>query len=152
LQLILFWCISAFQLLFLAKTLPRDQDKMEAELASYAKQAMARLQPDEDDSVVTLEERMTSFDGVAAQESLVFMREGFKELRQEVGGKLIPFHCGGKSEDSSSEDDEASDASGLLQRREMWLHQQMQAHSNQSSEEFGLGGQRHPSETTPLIV
>jgi hypothetical protein len=138
-QLILFWCISAFQLLFLAKTLPRDQDKMEAELESYAEQAMARLQPDEGEPVVSIEERMTSFDGVAAQESLVFMREGFKELREEVGGKRFPFHCGRKSEDSSSEDDEASDASGLLQRREMWLHQQMQAHN-------------HPSETTPLIV
>jgi hypothetical protein len=150
-QLILFWCISAFQLLFLAKTLPRDQDKMEAELESYAEEAMARLQPDEDESVVTLEERMTSFDGVAAQESLVFMREGWKEFRQEVGGKFIPFPCGRKSEDSSSEDDEASDASGLLQRREIWLHQQMQAH-NQSSEEVGLGGQQHPSERTRLIV
>jgi hypothetical protein len=124
---------------------------MEAELVSYAEQAMARLQPDEGDSIVSIEERMTSFDGVAAQESLVFMREGFKELREEVGGKLITFRCGGKPEDSSSEDDDASDSSGLLQRREMWLYQQMQAH-NQSSEEVGLGGQRHPSETTPLIV
>lgn len=124
---------------------------MEAELASYAEQALARLQPDEGDSVVSIEERMTSFDGVAAQESLVFMREGFKELRKEVGGKLIPFHCGGKSEeDSSSEDDEASDASGLVQRREMWLRQQMLDH-NQSSEEVGFGEQQHPSETTHLI-
>jgi hypothetical protein len=123
---------------------------MEAELASYAEQAMARLQPDEDDSVVTLEERMTSFDGVAAQESLVFMREGFKELRQ-VGGTLKPFDCGGRTEDSSSEDDEASDASGLVKRREIWLRQQMQA-QNESSEEVGLGGQQHASETTRLIV
>jgi hypothetical protein len=153
-QLILFWTISSFQLLFLAKTLPRDQDKMEAELTAYAEQALARLQPADDDyegdSVVSIEERMTSFDGAAARESLLFMREGFKELR-EVSGKLKSFPCGGRAEDSSSEDDEASDASGLRQRREIWLRQQMQAH-NESSEEVGLGGQQRPSETTRLIV
>jgi MFS family permease len=34
--LIVFWVISALQLLFLMKTLPHDQDAMEADLASYA--------------------------------------------------------------------------------------------------------------------
>jgi hypothetical protein len=157
-QLILFWTISAFQLLFLAKALPRDQDKMEAELASYAEQAMARLQPEggssvvgTEEPVVSIEERMISFDGVAAQESLVFMREGFKEIRKEVGGKLKPYHCGGGPEESSSEDEEESDDSDLMKRREIWLRQQMQA-QNDSSEETGLGGQHYPSETTPLIV
>ena len=36
LQLIVFWTITTFLLLILAKTLPEDQDAMDAELARYA--------------------------------------------------------------------------------------------------------------------
>ena len=89
-QLIVFWTISAFQLLLLMKTLPRDQDAMEAELASYAAQAISHATAaarDEEDPPVTIQERMTSFDGVAAKETLIYVRAGMiQELRS-------PFCC-----------------------------------------------------------
>jgi len=150
LQLVLFWCISAVQLLFLAGTLPDDQDKMEAELTAYAQQAMARLEPEDEQSVVSIEERMTSFDGVAAKESLFFMRAGFKELRKGMGGKLNPFPCGGRSPESCS-DDEASDSSSIMIRREMWLRQQMHGQPD-DTDEMRLEGLEYPTETTHLIV
>jgi hypothetical protein len=104
-QLVAFWSISALQLLLLMNTLPRDQDIMEAELALYAAQtfrsfqnasslgqaSMARddggLDCAEDELVVTtIAERMTSFDEIAAKETLLYVQAGIQELRS-------PFRC-----------------------------------------------------------
>jgi hypothetical protein len=78
-------------LLILAKTLPEDQDAMDAELARYAESKIsadqgenANLLNDDshffdddatlgEESITSLEERMTSFDANAAQESLTFL-------------------------------------------------------------------------------
>jgi translation initiation factor 4G len=123
--MIVFWIVSAFQLLLLAKTLPKDQDSMEAELASYAQEAIARQnQPvsialysqatyrdDHDDGSamnesieVSIEDRMTYFDGTAARQTLHYVKEGVEELKQELKGKLAILNCGEVPESSEDED------------------------------------------------
>ena len=100
--------MSGLQLLLLVKTLPADQDAMEAELASYAEQAMRaepqannrRTESTDSDTIISIDERRLAFDNVAAQQTLEYMREGFKEIREEFN----PFHCG-TAETSSDEED-----------------------------------------------
>lgn len=105
--MIVFWVISGLQLLLLMKTLPEDQDKMEAELASYAANAIstARKRPsscDENESLVSIEDRITSFDSTAAKQTLSYVRAGIQELRS-------PFQCGTQNEsEREDEDDEES--------------------------------------------
>jgi MFS family permease len=243
-----FWTLTAFQLLFLAKSLPLDEDAMEAELANFAAQAMEKhgstenllrrparspedpdellLQPrlldegeasqipfgggdgvsggdaeeeeedikslqqtpervspsqrhssqsqqeqvaaspwlspertslfrnhsgggtpldgDGETSVVSIEERMTSFDNNAARQSIAFMRQGIREIIQEER-LLFGRHCGemsfcGPTRSSSQDEyDEENyngddfvieeevtdlDTSTVEQRRQRWLRQQ----------------------------
>jgi hypothetical protein len=104
--MIVFWVISGLQLLLLMKTLPEDQDKMEAELASYAANAIAtaRKRPsscDENESLVSIEDRITSFDSTAAKQTLIYVRAGIQELRS-------PFQCGTEESDREEDDEEAS--------------------------------------------
>jgi translation initiation factor 4G len=103
--LTVFWTITAIHLVFLGKTLPSDQDDMEAELERYAAEA---AQDDEEEITLTAspirrtnllnmsyeecdfsttEEYMTSintFDGLAARQSLQFVSLGIKELKEEI--------------------------------------------------------------------
>jgi len=145
-QLSVFWFISALQLVLLSKTLPVDQDTMEAELARYAKQAMARDNDgggildepndnndhapldnthdrDLNESLISIEERMTSFDDQAARQTLLYMKQGIQELRHEMRSKVfLPCGaCGSPSEigstrsyfssESSRSNDESADDS-----------------------------------------
>ncbi|GKY99145.1 hypothetical protein MPSEU_000870000 [Mayamaea pseudoterrestris] len=50
--LIVFWSISALQLIFLSKTLAQDQDAMEGELAAYALTAMEKDEDEDDDESI----------------------------------------------------------------------------------------------------
>lgn len=126
----MFWLLSALQLLFLSRTLPRDQDAMEAELAQYAEQAMItprvdqaaailnasadESHPNELETVVSIEERVLGFDGEAAQQTLQYVSTGLAELN--------PFRCGttcSTTGSNSSDDDEekeshATESSRLL--------------------------------------
>lgn len=151
-----FWTITAIQLLFLAKSLPKDQDLMEAELARYAEMAVrnnlengkSNGQTDalpllsldgrgDDDgsmaaSLLSIEERMTSFDGAAARQSLQFMRLGIRELSEEVR-HLGHFDkcCDVGSQSSFCDDEEITEGDFMLdedmqQRRRLWMqHQQL---------------------------
>lgn len=100
LTLIVFWTITAIQLCFLAKTLPRDQDAMEAELAQYAaseinranggdgRESVCSVYDDDNtvagnESLVSIEERMRSFDADAAKETWSFLGESFREIGDE---------------------------------------------------------------------
>eukprot|EP00562_Extubocellulus_spinifer_P006850 CAMPEP_0178532362 /NCGR_PEP_ID=MMETSP0696-20121128/33929_1 /TAXON_ID=265572 /ORGANISM="Extubocellulus spinifer, Strain CCMP396" /LENGTH=453 /DNA_ID=CAMNT_0020164345 /DNA_START=1 /DNA_END=1359 /DNA_ORIENTATION=- len=88
--IIVFWIISAIQLVFLSKTLPHDQDAMEMELARYAETALGKDAPSVtsedswslagDESLVSIEERANYFDARAAEQSLMFLGEAFKEV------------------------------------------------------------------------
>jgi hypothetical protein len=144
----MFWSISGLQLLLLMKSLPLDQDAMEAELATYAKSAIngcnyvdiakvydendptavcygtvafqnersdcdhldfrtpppvmgipltvSSLSDDFTTPIVSIEDRRTSFDGTAVQQSLLFMRLGILEIREELQGALL---CGTTNEE-----------------------------------------------------
>lgn len=103
--MLVFWVISGFQLLFLMKSLPEDQDAMEAELAMYAKEAIrdARLPDDESGSLISIEDRIISFDDVAAKETIQYVREGLQELR--------PFQACGRIDELSSSKYNSSESS-----------------------------------------
>jgi len=93
---------------------------MEADLVSYAQEALAArrneilAQRSSDATVVSIEDRMTSFDVVAARQTFAYMRDGFKELSQEFG----PFlRCGGGDDmdsSSSNAESEHSEDSSLM--------------------------------------
>jgi sugar phosphate permease len=165
-----FWTIAAIQLLLLAKTLPKDQDLMEAELARYAAMAATHSkdeEPQEEDddyddgietalmnhvatpphpsssvviddgeSLVSIEDYMTSFDGVAARRSIQFMRQGIRELKDEVSYyRGHPSGSGGVKEESSLDDDDTNSSQNnngekelsreeIEKRRQIWIRQQ----------------------------
>lgn len=71
---------------------------MEAELASYAEEAISGQRSSatagEDEAIVSIEDRIASFDGTAARQTIMYVREGLKEISEE----LNPFRiCGGDS-------------------------------------------------------
>ena len=178
LTLCVFRTISALQLVWLSKTLPKDQDAMESELAKYAATAIEQAQwggakpmsvsvpapiPDDAEGVadataplvltrepseiimeesmasssplelhqipqlsstktnvsaesyqsatfpgdasveVSIEDRMTYFDGSAVNQTLDYVRQGFKEFKQELV-EIMPCHACADIGDSSSED------------------------------------------------
>lgn len=174
-----FWTISAIQLLFLAKTLPIDQDAMEASLVQYAATAQgnrpqnghiqapgstnptnaettrlllpspprsrSRVMEEDGESIMSIEDYMTSFDGTAARRSLQFVRMGIRELNEEITHRQNA--CLG-CEVSSEDDNNAQNALGvgkvdgfnssileediseeeLERRRDIWLQQQKKDH------------------------
>jgi len=101
-MIIIFWTIASIQLALLAKTLPLDQERMETELANYAMSSMdvgygsisidddtregaesyCDATCDGDRSLFSIENQATSFDGVAAKQSLQFMGDSFREIRE----------------------------------------------------------------------
>eukprot|EP00934_Nitzschia_sp_Nitz4_P001618 Nitzschia sp. Nitz4//scaffold163_size50693//33218//35374//NITZ4_006991-RA/size50693-processed-gene-0.49-mRNA-1//-1//CDS//3329538040//1618//frame0 len=185
--LTLFWTITAIQLLFLAKTLPEDQDAMEAELAQYAAKAVADkdsqdslddnayhttptkggaseggmgietilVTPDvrrtnstkpytveinENESLIGIEECMMTFDGQAAQRSFQFMKEGIRELKDEVSS--MSYACSGcGSATSSPIQHELMDDDGILsmdevqKRHRVWKQEQQHLLANNIAEE-----------------
>ena len=98
--LTLFWTLSSIQLLWLVQTLPKDQARMEDELATYAQEQMSRHKTvmirtasssTEDANLsLTIEDRMTYFDSTAAVETLEYVRDGLEEW--------VAYQCGGGSE------------------------------------------------------
>jgi len=150
-QTVLFWIISASQLLLLAKTLPKDQDAMETELALYAEEALRRTRhSDETVSLMSIEEPFTSFDGGKARETYKYMRQGFKEFREEVQNKF--FHCG-EIESSSEEEENSVDREDIFRRRDLWRRQQEQQQNASLDEDCLQEHDRaYATESTPLVV
>lgn len=107
-QIVFFWVVAGIQLFMLAGTLPHDQDRMEEELSRYAETLAMQAQQDKQDpedgdneeelstiadipsfnddshtvtdSVVSIEDRIISFDAEAARQSLLFMSGTLKEI------------------------------------------------------------------------
>jgi predicted MFS family arabinose efflux permease len=154
-----FWTVTAIQLLFLAKTFPKDQDTMEAELARYAAEGAQQrrllleknggtdnnnneepgietilmspgsahnsLLEDEGESLVSIEEYMTSFDGLAARRSIQFMRQGIREIKDEMS--CLGHACRSTNEDSDEDgsgSDEIMSQDEIQKRRVLWRQQQ----------------------------
>lgn len=88
---------------------------MEAELAEYAQEALSRLAAQDDSSLVSIEDRITTFNGLAAKQTFQYVKEGIKELGAEVAGSKY-FHCG---DISSSSEDEAERTPHVTHRRKV---------------------------------
>jgi MFS family permease len=161
LVIVVFWIISAIQLLFLMKTLPQDQDSMEADLAKYAAERATLLSGKQNkdelnnslseasvddpngnldtnsirttESVVPLlvsvQERMNSFDNVAAQQTIQYVRAGMQELQFSPFGCHINTLHDVISPPSSHEDecdtinDESPMEADMDSRRVLWYNQ-----------------------------
>lgn len=82
---------------------------MEAELISYAEEAISRQfsqnEADENETIVSIEDYIASFDGTAAKQTLIYVREGLMEIGEELNALRF---CGG--EDSTSSDDGKDDS------------------------------------------
>lgn len=150
-----FWTLSAIQLCYLAKSLPEDQDRMEAELARYAASALATTTPsksldgtdrsslmaadefsleperpdsnmslEDDVSLVSIEDRMTTFDNVAVRESISFIQKGMKELnfRPLCAGPHRGLGSYDEEDDSDPDDIEDCDKDEQRRREEAALH------------------------------
>jgi len=208
LTLTVFWTISAIQLVMLSKTLPRDQDTMEAELAHYANSQIKKsangnsleippasseasktehvMSPtavvlltenseqspillndpltdqfhDGDESVeVSIEDRMTSFDGVAARQTLIYVQQGMREFKQELVDAMPHCGCEMISESSSDDfdegiisddDDEESAKDKATENKSSLLYKGMPPPIQSFSDASELPAE--PSERTPLIV
>lgn len=116
--------------MFLSQTLPRDEDTMEAELAQYVASTLAVQNVVQDDGTfVSIEERMTSFDGLAAHESMRFVGFAIREISEEIRS-ADPFYCG--SDDMIDEEEENEvfhdddDTVEIESRRKLWKEQQKQ--------------------------
>ncbi|KAG7341697.1 actin family protein [Nitzschia inconspicua] len=182
-----FWTIAAIQLVFLARTLPIDQDTMEASLAQYAATARGdipssggrkansknavpstcasgsaspvnvettslllpatpggrrpRTSHEDGESIMSIEDCMTSFDGTAASRSLQFVRMGIRELSEEITYRQNAcLGCEAQSEDDEDPHNAVDDGDldefqnsilhedipqeELVRRRNLWLQQQ----------------------------
>jgi len=77
--LISFWMVTTILMLFLSKSLPHDQDKMEGDLADYALSLVVLQHHDEQSacstpaSVYSIEDRMSTFDTEAALATCEFL-------------------------------------------------------------------------------
>ena len=148
---------------------------MEAELASYAKAALQQQKTQQkavtsptlavvedndtiaaatvDESIVSIEDRIISFDGVAAQQTLAYVRQGIQEMNpfQQCGVSMSSSHTGA-GEDSGSDyycddddDDEGLSSGQRTPQHENWLQQQQQQQPD-NDEECNI-----PTERTPLF-
>jgi translation initiation factor 4G len=145
--LIVFWTVSAIQLLFLARSLPVDQDAMEQELATYAANAMemADNRFDEEESIVSIEDRMTSFDVGAARQSLKFVGDAIREIEEELRIKSTSLLSCKSEEEQDETDEDDQDAADIEHKRNVWLHQQ-QALQQENGKDLAL-----PDEKTSLL-
>mmetsp|Transcript_772 Transcript_772/g.1314 ORF Transcript_772/g.1314 Transcript_772/m.1314 type:complete len:836 (-) Transcript_772:91-2598(-) len=116
LSLIVFWSLTTLLLIILAKTLPYDQDAMDAELERYAASKISKATGDEEgteiapaafveeiyhgsnveraianfddmtltgeESIISIEDRITSFDAAALQESWTFIGGALREIAE----------------------------------------------------------------------
>jgi hypothetical protein len=131
----------------LAKTLPRDQDTMESELAQYAEARLQQIEIiDEEGSIVSIEERMTSFDAGAARESIHFMGEAFREIGDEIRLRR-PMHpsCHLHQVDEEEEGDTEINRSDFERRRQLWKDRQRSPGSRQDNDST------RPLETSRLL-
>ena len=169
-----FWTITAVQLVFLAKCWPKDIDEMEAELANYAAQLSETKDDDEeqhsgiettllspwgprgshvimvdDGSIVSIDEVMTSFDGVAAARSIQFVRKGINEMKDELS--KIRYACGSLEEFSSESEEEEDNIVEELSKEEIEKRRQAWEIQKLLSSQDTAAPNDITSEQTPLL-
>jgi MFS family permease len=114
------------------------------------------------ESIVSIEDYRTSFDGEAAKRSIDFMRQGFKELTDEMvtlGNGCRPCDSAtGQSEQQDREDDAALEEilpQEEMQRRQILWKKQREQQQRRPRELEDINekeeGGPHKTETTPLL-
>jgi hypothetical protein len=110
--------------MFLCRTLPKDQDMMEAELANYAQQALQRLESAEPElSLVSIRDRMSSFDNIAVRETLLYVSDGIKELKERRSMACPSCVDGDSGSSSGSDDEEEAIREEKVVRQRTWSQQ-----------------------------
>jgi hypothetical protein len=111
-------------------------------------QVVTQILMDDEDSIVSIEDRMTSFDAGAARQTIRFMGEAFREISDEIG-TIRPLHsacqlreepCG---EEEDAEDDTAMDKKDFERRKRIWRERQHVKHRDRISDSA--------TETTSLL-
>lgn len=174
-MLIVFWTITSILLLALMITLPRDQDAMDAELKEYSEYMIKSCTGTskgtddavEDDmenstvaegsivSIVSIEERMTSFDGSAARESIGFLGDAFREIGEEMSN----FGHGGSNRKINAPSDQIynhrrskSELNSRPGRRKQWQSSSLnEQHQNGMNSSYQLQQQNYDFERGPMI-
>lgn len=119
---------------------------MEAELADYAEKRLQEMVDDEG-SIVSIEERMTSFDAGAARESIQFMGEAIREISDEirlVGDEIRHRQQSRPLPQVAEEKDIEIDISDFERRRKIWMERQRRSSGSKNDS-------APPQETTPLL-
>lgn len=116
---------------------------METELAAYAEsrmQVVTQILIDDEGSIVSIEDRMTSFDAGAARQTIRFMGEAFREIGDEIG-TIRPLHSAcqlreesGGEEEEDAEDDTAMDKKDFERRKRIWRDRQHAKHRDRISD------------------
>lgn len=119
---------------------------------------------DDAQSIVSIEDYMTSFDGTAARRSLRFVQQGFKEIQEEMACLTVSHACGPCSgiddteldvDDHNNTLDEILPQEELRKRRNLWKQKQQDLLSHDDEDfqdEYGLDYEpARPSENTPLL-
>jgi translation initiation factor 4G len=141
--------------------LDQDRDASNSKIDEFSGQE--RFTYSDGDSIVSIEDYMTSFDVEAAKQSLDFMRQGLKELTDEMAtfrNGCRPCDSGGDMSEQDREDDAAMEEilpqEELLRRRELWKKQREQ---QQRQPRRGLDdihekdeGSSQKTEETPLLA
>lgn len=120
---------------------------MDADLAQYAATALAQRKElvEEKPLVSTIEDRMTSWDGDAARESMQFVFAGFKEIGEEFRTyQSLGIGCG-EQESDEEETQEEIDRHYVERRRQVWIQQQMELTRATRVDK------PDPDENTPLV-
>ena len=121
---------------------------------------------DEQSVEVSIEERMTSFDGIAVNETLVYVQQGFREFKQELVGVLPAMACvcvtESSSEDSGNSSGEESfeDEDGVVDKNKRKngnrhlepIASYSSAASETTEQQHNVTDESFPDEQTPLIV
>ena len=110
---------------------------MDSELAEYAASAVKAAHQgrllDDGGSLISIEDRMTSFDAIGAHESIIFVGNAFREIGDEIR-TIKHFSCVDQEEtipeDDFEEADDAAAANAREEQRLVWIRQQ---HHHQDS-------------------
>lgn len=142
---------------------------MDNELAEYAEAAIQAanrqkkgILPEDAASIISIEERMTSFSHVGARESMKFIENTFHEIRSH---KPLHLSCGGDESDEILHEGDSEDENDSQERefqRRMWLQRQ-QDRDNDNNQDWDdslviqdgdllpSGSRPYPTENTSLL-
>jgi hypothetical protein len=101
---------------------------MDDELAQYASSAIASMQQGSESNVemaISIEDRMISWDAVAAKESMQFVGAALKEIGDEIL-TLKPLRCSDLEAEEDEDIEEEKSRQNMEHLRQLWIQRQQQ--------------------------